>query len=361
MTTQLEAPRLDLARVEEFACEVAGHPAAAYNGVLVYLGDRLGLWRALASVDSATSAELAERSGLAERYVREWLSAQAAAGYVTYDADDRERSRCRSSTPWCSPTRTARRPGGRDFEVITAVWAAADKLANAYASGDGRGLARARLAPLQRRRPLLPHLYRNSLLAEWLPAVDGLAERLESGIRVLDVGCGLGVGRRSCWPRRSRTRRSSASTTTRSRSAGPRRPPRRPGSSDRVQFRGRRRARRTPGPTTWCCFFDAVHDMGDPVGALAHARGALRPGGQVVRRRAVRRGPARGQPGQPDGAAVLRRQLVAVRPEQRLPGWCRARCAGRSGAAHRGVPDAGFTTARGGGPDGVQPAHRGRG
>jgi hypothetical protein len=106
MTTQLEAPSLDLAKLEAFANQVAGDRAIAYNGLLIYLGDRLGLWRALASVDAATSAQLAQRSGLAERYVREWLAAQAAAGYLTYDPS-------RQSTRWCSPTTTARPPAWR--------------------------------------------------------------------------------------------------------------------------------------------------------------------------------------------------------------------------------------------------------
>ena len=79
MTTQID---IDTAVVEEFSMRVAGERAFAANAVLVHLGDRLGLWRALAAVPSATAAELAERCGLAERYVQEWLAAQAAAGYV---------------------------------------------------------------------------------------------------------------------------------------------------------------------------------------------------------------------------------------------------------------------------------------
>ncbi len=86
MTAQLEASDPDLARLEEFAGKVSTDRAAAYNAILVHLGDRLGLWRALASLGTATVAELSERSGIAQRFLQEWLAAQAANGHVTYDA-----------------------------------------------------------------------------------------------------------------------------------------------------------------------------------------------------------------------------------------------------------------------------------
>ncbi len=192
MTTQLDRD-LDLAAVEEFYGKVAVDQAAAYNAVLAYLGDRLGLWSALASVGAVTSAELAERTGLAERYLREWLAAQAAAGYVTYDAATLSFALSPEAAMVLadegSPAFAA-----ATYEVIAAVWAATDKLANAYATGEGvawhdhdprlyTGVDR-----------FYSVAYRSSLVAEWLPAIDGLVERLEAGIRVADIGCGLGYG-----------------------------------------------------------------------------------------------------------------------------------------------------------------------
>ena len=278
MTTQLDAPAPDLARVEEFALQVAGHAAIAYNGVLVYLGDRLGLYRALASVDSATSHQLAERSGLAERYVREWLSAQAAAGYVTYDAESESFS-LPVEHAMVLADENSPAFGAATFEVITGVHAATDKLAHAYATGDGVGWHEHDSRVFTGVERFFSTLYRNSLFAEWLPAVDGLTERLESGIHVIDVGCGLGsatIMLAEAFPNsrfvgvdyhEESIRRASAAAEA-------------AGVSDRVHFHVGDAAS-YPGSYDLVCFFDAVHDMGDPVGALEHARASLRPGGQV--------------------------------------------------------------------------------
>jgi hypothetical protein len=191
MTTQLEAPAVDQSALEEFYGKVAADQGAAYNAVLVYLGDRLGLWRALSSVDAVTSTELSARSGLAERYVREWLSAQAAFGYLTYDA---------ATDAFSLPAEHAMVLADDDspvagvagFEVISAVWASVDQLAHAWTTGEGVGWHEHDTRLFSGVERFFRTAYRNSLVAEWLPAVDGLVERLQSGIRVVDVGCGLG-------------------------------------------------------------------------------------------------------------------------------------------------------------------------
>jgi SAM-dependent methyltransferase len=279
VTTQLDAPVLDFAKLEEFAGKVAADQAAAYNAVLVHLGDRLGLWRALACVDSATIAELSERSGIAERYVQEWLSAQAANGYVTYDAvTDSFSLPVEAAAVLAEEESPAAMMAG--FDLIAAVWAAVDKLAHAYTTGHGlawhehdprlfSGVAR-----------FYATMYRNSLLSEWLPAVDGLVARLESGIRVLDVGCGLGVPTimlAEAFPSSTFVGVDYHEESIRMATAAAEEA----GVADRVRFQAGG-ATSYAGSYDLVLFFDAVHDFGDPVGALAHARGALAPGGLVV-------------------------------------------------------------------------------
>jgi SAM-dependent methyltransferase len=279
MTIQTDAPAIDLAAVEAFFGKVAADQAAGYNAVLVYLGDRLGLWRALASVESATSAELATRSGLAERYVREWLAAQAAAGYVRYDAATAS-FRLPAEHAMVLADDDSPAAGAAGFEVIAAVWASVDQLAHAYTTGAGVGWHEHDSRLFGGVDRFFRTLYRNSLLSEWLPAVDGLVERLEAGARVVDVGCGLGSAvllMAEAFPASTFVgvdyhEESVRRATDAAREAG---------LSNRVRFEVGD-ATSYAGTYDVAFFFDAVHDLGDPVGALAHTRRALAPNGRVV-------------------------------------------------------------------------------
>lgn len=279
MTAQLDTPVLHFDKLEEFAGKVSADQAAAYNAILVYLGDRLGLWQALASLGSATSAELAERCGSTPRYVQEWLSAQAANGYVGYDAATESFTLSPEAAAVLAEEESpAAMMAG--FELIAAVWAAVDKLAHAYTTGEGIAWHQHDPRLFSGVSRFYGTLYRNSLLTEWLPAVDGLVERLETGIRVLDVGCGLGVPTimlAEAFPRSTFVGVDYHEESIRLAAAAAEEA----GVADRVQFEVAD-ATSYAGRYDLVLFFDAVHDFGDPVGALAHARGALAPGGQVV-------------------------------------------------------------------------------
>ena len=153
----LASAELDLDRVLAFAGQVAENHAIASNGVLTYLGDRLGLWRTLASVGPVTSAELAERTGLAERYLREWVARPGRRRLPHATTRPTSGSGCPPSTPPCWPTTTARRRsigGVRDRPWPRA--ASADRLAHAFITGEGVGWHEHDDRAVQRGRAVLP-------------------------------------------------------------------------------------------------------------------------------------------------------------------------------------------------------------
>jgi SAM-dependent methyltransferase len=279
MTATTEAPAIDLARVEAFAYQVATDQARASAGVLAWVGDRLGLWAALAA-GPVTSAELAARTGCAERHLREWLATQAAVGYVEYDAaTGRFHLPAEHAAVLADRSSPADQSGG--FESVTSFYAAAERLVEVYRTGGG--------IPWGEHDPRLytgcdrffRPLYEAGLVSEWLPAVDGAVERLSRGARVLDVGCGHGTAElimARAFPAsvfRGIDVHSGSVAAAREAAADA-------GVADRVEFA----VGDATGPLgtgyDLVCFFDAFHHMGDPVAAARRAREALAPGGALV-------------------------------------------------------------------------------
>lgn len=271
--------QIDTERLESFAERVSADIATADVAVLTYLGDRLGLYRALAD-GPATSTELAERAGLAERYVREWLGAQTAAGYVTYDA--------RTEAFTLPPEHVAVLAdvdgpvclAGRTY-ITAAMWAAAPRIEAAFRSGEG--------VPWSEHDPrlfigverILRLGYRSELVSSWLPSLDGVVAKLERGASVLEVGCGHGAAlivMAQAFPasrfvgidyhRPSISRAMAAAGEV--------------GVADRTTFEVATASGHDGGPYDLVCFFTCLHNLGDPVGAARRAQEALAEGGTLM-------------------------------------------------------------------------------
>ena len=270
---------IDLALVEQFVLKIATDLGTAHNSVLAYLGDRLGLWAALAANPGATSDRLATHTGLAERYLREWLAAQAAAGYVTYDAVTGGFTLpAEHAAVLADPESPVFMAAG--FEVVAAVWASVDQLAHGYTTGEGVGWHEHDSRLFTGFERFFRPVYRTALVSQWLAAVPGLADRLRSGARVLDVGCGLGtaiVMMAEAFPTSTFVGVDShAESVRRARVAA-----QGAGVADRTSF-AVEDATSYHGEFDVVCMFDTLHDLGDPVGALTHARERLTEGGWFV-------------------------------------------------------------------------------
>jgi SAM-dependent methyltransferase len=268
------------AKLNELVGKVVNEMSVAESGPLIYLGDKLGLYRAMAGAGRMSSQELAEKTGTHERYVREWLNNQAAGGLIEYHAADGTYELSdEGAHVWADENSPTFLAGW--IELIASMWADADRLADAFRTGTGiawgdhdprlyRGVQRF-FAPL----------YRRSLVQEWIPSLEGVEAKLRRGAKVADVGCGYGIStvilaqayRRSTFVGYDAHRESIEVAEKAAADAG---------VADRVRFEVADAGSYSGNGYDLVCFFDALHDMGDPVGAAAHARTTLDEDGTVL-------------------------------------------------------------------------------
>lgn len=182
----------DEAKLEAFADRVLGDAAAGFSALLVVLGDKLGLYRAMAGAGPLTAAALAAKTGLAERYVREWLNNQAAGCYVSYDpATDSYELPDEHAAVLADESHPAFMQG--TFQFVPVFGRSLGALLRAFRTGEGVGWSDYDPELAQALERFLAPTYRDNLVGTWIPALDGLEDRLREGAKVADVGCGSGV------------------------------------------------------------------------------------------------------------------------------------------------------------------------
>src|SRR5690242_19618645 len=181
---------LDEAKVQDFVMTAVGELGATLNAALVVIGDRLGLYKALAGAGALTARELADRTQTNERYVREWLNAQAAGGYVTY-SDGRYELPAEHALALADEDSPVFLPGA--FQLMTAAVRDEPKIAEAFKSGAGVGWHQHGHDLFEGCERFFRPGYRHNLTQTWIPALEGVEAKLRSGARVADVGCGHGA------------------------------------------------------------------------------------------------------------------------------------------------------------------------
>lgn len=274
------AAPLDPAKLEAFMGKMVGDMGAANGGALVILGERLGLYRALAQAGPSTSQQLAERTGTHERYVREWLSCQAASGYVEYDeATGRffmSPEQVMALADPDSPVYVA-----SAFQLTASVYMDEPKIAEAFRTGEGVGWHEHSTCLFCGVEQFFRTGYRAHLVQEWLPALDGVVDRLRTGAKVADIGCGHGASTiilAQAFPNSDFVGLDyHEASIERAREAA-----REAGSPSNLRFEVAS-AKDSPGADyDLVAVFDALHDMGDPVGAARRVREMLKPDGTFM-------------------------------------------------------------------------------
>jgi 2-polyprenyl-3-methyl-5-hydroxy-6-metoxy-1,4-benzoquinol methylase len=262
--------------LDEFLGKLVGDLGATVSAALVGIGDKLGLYKAMAGAGGLTSAEVAKRSGTDERYVREWLAAQAAAGYVDYDAGSDTYSLNEVQTlAFADDTSPAHFLGG--FQCARAMFKDLDTVANAFKTGKGVGWHEHDPELFCGTERFFRTGYNANLVSSWLPALDGVVAKLTKGAAVADVGCGHGASAVIMAKTYPASKVSGFDYHAPSIEAATRRASD-AGVGDRVRFQTAS-AKDFPGEYDLVCIFDALHDMGDPVGVAAHIKSRLKPDG----------------------------------------------------------------------------------
>jgi len=268
---------LDQSKLNDMLHRGVNDFGATFHAACVIIGDKLGLYKALAAGGWQTPAELATRTGTTERYVREWLASQAAGGYVTLDAPTgRYRLTEEQAFTLADEKSPAFLPGA--FQVALAATKAVPKLIEAFRTGEGMGWHEHDHELFHGTERFFRPGYAAHLVSEWIPALSGVEARLKAGARVADVGCGHGASTVLMAQAYSKSTfagfdyHEGSIQTARERA-------RESGVADRVKFEVAR-AKDFPGNGyDLVTFFDCLHDMGDPAGAVRHVLSTLAPEG----------------------------------------------------------------------------------
>lgn len=270
---------IDEGRLNDLLGKFVTDVGAAFHAISSVIGDRLGLYRSLLAVMPATPAEVAAEAGVGERYVREWLAGQAAGGYVTYDPDT-ERFSLTEEQAFALAA-----PDGMQIAAAYHIPIAAaqntDRIIDAIRSDRGFGWHEHDPALFEGTERFFRPGYVANLVSSWIPALDGVEEKLRNGAKVADVGCGHGASTLllgDSYPRSQITGfdyhdLSIEHARKRATEAG---------LATRVSFETAAAADFPGTGYDLVSIFDALHDMPDPVGAARHIREALKPDGTFL-------------------------------------------------------------------------------
>ena len=270
-------PAIDEARLRAFVGRMLGDLGALTNAVLVHVGDQLGFYKAMTKSGPVDSTALANQTGTSERLVREWLSAQAAQGYLSYDKSTQKFSLSPEQAMVFADDDSPFFMAGF-FDIASGLFHDVPKIVNAFKSDGALAWHEHNGCLFCGTQRIFRPAYNHSLVKEWLPALEGVVAKLQQGCSVADVGCGLGASTILMAKAFPNSKFFGYDYHAESIEAA-RKSAHEAGVGARISFEtGAAKNFPTKG-FDLICFFDCLHDMGDPAGAAHHVSKALAPDG----------------------------------------------------------------------------------
>lgn len=280
MSTPVQTREINEDKMHQFLGKVVGDFGASLSSALVYIGQKLGLYRTLAESGPLTPAELAQKTDTNERYVREWLINQAAGGYAEYDATSGRYSLTAEQSVALTDERSPFYVGG-GFFVVKAMTQAVERIEDYFRNGGGMLWGEHHPDLFIGTERFFRPGYAAYLVASWIPSLTGIDEKLKAGGKVADVGCGHGASTiimAQAYPNSEfwAFDNHEASVNYARKAAQD------AGVTDRVNFEVANAQTIPDNQYNLITFFDCLHDMGDPVGACKRAAAVLEPEGSAM-------------------------------------------------------------------------------
>lgn len=280
MSSPIKSVEINEDKMHQFLGKVIGDFGASLGSSLAYLGQKLGLYKALAELGSATPEELAQKTNTKERYVKEWLINQAAGGYVDYDQNKGTYSLPPEQTVALTDETSPFYVGG-GFFVIKAMTQAVERIEDHFRNGGGMLWGEHHPDLFIGTARFFRPGYAAYLTTSWIPSLSGVEEKLNAGARVADVGCGHGLSTIIMAQKYPKSKfwafdtheGSIKSAIENAKEAG---------VADRIEFSVTSAQTIPDNQYDLIAFFDCLHDMGDPVGACKRASEVLAPDGTAM-------------------------------------------------------------------------------
>jgi SAM-dependent methyltransferase len=271
---------VDEKKLNEFMTKAAGDVGSTYSAMLVLIGERLGLYKAMAELGPTTSAELSNRTDTSERYVREWLANQAAGGYVKYSTTDGTYSLPPEQTLVLADENSPVYIQGA-YQVIRSIFKDEDKFVEMFRTGKGLRWGEHHHDLFEGTARFYKASYIGNIVQSWIPSLDGVEQKLNDGAKVGDIGCGYGISTRimaKAYPNSKFYGYDNHSPSIEK----AKEQAKEEGAGNNIEFKVVSANEPIGNDYDLLTFFDCLHDMGDPVGAMNYAKQSLKPGGTCM-------------------------------------------------------------------------------